>query len=312
MPRLADLSKGDRQGVRAANNLDRTGESRHDADKTDGFSRSYGTNNTNQNLLRVVGTWTVEQKDIAHLNKITPEQAERFLQEKSVDVTDKSLAGYAVVLEQHLKNNCGYDSPKLERPASEIPTIQASRAYTPAAVQVIESKQSDYARLSTTITSESGLRAHELHTLQRLNGPADRQPSAGRSWSDERFTGREHWARYTVEGKGGLVREIRMTPETAVRLEAVKVAPRTVFDRSIAYRDAQYNVMGGKSFSNSFSKTSLEQLGHSYGAHGLRHTYAQDRMKELCNAGKSWDDAKLIVSQELGHFRPSITDIYLR
>jgi hypothetical protein len=38
---------------------------------------------------------------------------------------------------------------------------------------------------------------------------------------------------------------------------------------------------GGRNWSNSFSKTSNRAFNWSRGAHGLRHTYAQERMKEI-------------------------------
>ena len=48
------------------------------------------------------------------------------------------------------------------------------------------------------------------------------------------------------------------------------------------------------------------------GAHGVRHSYAQERMSELQKSGMTRDSALEIVSQELGHFRPEITEVYLR
>ena len=60
----------------------------------------------------------------------------------------------------------------------------------------------------------------------------------------------------------------------------------------------------------SFSKTSSHVLGWSRGGHGLRHTYAQERMKEITKI--EYERALKIVSQEMGHFRPNITLIYLR
>ncbi|KAG1682859.1 Valine--tRNA ligase [Nymphon striatum] len=47
-------------------------------------------------------------------------------------------------------------------------------------------------------------------------------------------------------------------------------------------------------------------------AHGLRHSYAQERMGELRSQGLTREYALEIVSQELEHFRPDITEIYLR
>lgn len=307
--RYDDASRSDKQAIRAARRLDRTGEARHRAHKDDGYVRSSGNVRNHRDVFRVVSRWCQEQSDIKRFNAITPEQAERFLCEKAVDVSDKTLAGYAVALEHHLRHNGGHGVVKLQRAKSELPSLLKARAYTQEAVAFLRTVQSPRASLSTQLCYEAGLRAHELHTLQPLDS---RAPSARRAWRDDRFGGREHWARYTVKGKGGLVREIRIHPDTAVELEGRRYdIPRSVMDREIQYR-SHYDVMGGKSFSNMFSRLSLEQLGHSRGAHGLRHSYAQTRLDELMNLGKRYDDAKAIVSQELGHFRPSITDIYLR
>ncbi|MDN4711067.1 site-specific integrase, partial [Vibrio parahaemolyticus] len=65
-------------------------------------------------------------------------------------------------------------------------------------------------------------------------------------------------------------------------------------------------------WSNSFSAASKRVLGWSEGAHGLRHSYAQERMHELQKAGFNRDLALETVSQEMGHFRPEITEVYLR
>ena len=53
-------------------------------------------------------------------------------------------------------------------------------------------------------------------------------------------------------------------------------------------------------------------LGWSEGAHGLRHSYAQERLRELQRQGLRWEYALETVSQEMGHFRPQITEVYLR
>ncbi len=306
-----NLPRSSKQAVRAAKKLDRTGESRHTvANKNDGYARSDGAVRNHKEAFTVVSKWCEEQPDIKNFSSITPEQAQRFLEEKSVDVQDKTIAGYAVNLEHHLHHNCGYSADtRLVRPPSEVPSILESRAYTKEAVDFIQTKQTTRAALSTQIAAEAGLRAHELFTLRRIE---EQPPSDRRAWRDDRFAGRENWARYTVVGKGNLCREVRITAATAARLEAVRLAvPRIVIDRDIRYK-SHYDLMGGKSFSNSFSKLSKQLLGHSHGAHGMRHSFAQLRIKELGNAGKSYDQCLLILSQELGHFRPSITEYYLR
>ena len=62
----------------------------------------------------------------------------------------------------------------------------------------------------------------------------------------------------------------------------------------------------------SFSKASNRALFFSNGGHGLRHSYAQERMDELKGLGLSRQVALETVSQELGHFRAEITEVYLK
>nr|WP_229651935.1 hypothetical protein [Vibrio parahaemolyticus] len=75
--------------------------------------------------------------------------------------------------------------------------------------------------------------------------------------------------------------------------------------------ESHYNIAGGHKFSDAFSKASSRALGFSNGAHGLRHSYAQNRYEQLANHFERID-VMTIISQELGHFRPDITEVYLR
>ncbi|MEZ8991532.1 hypothetical protein [Vibrio breoganii] len=86
--------------------------------------------------------------------------------------------------------------------------------------------------------------------------------------------------------------------------------PKYVTDRKIKYK-LRYDIGYGHAFSDSFSKASKRELGWSHGVHGLRHTFAQDRMKELTNHC-NYKESLLATSQELGHLRTEITLVYLR
>ncbi|MBE0377722.1 hypothetical protein PPRY_a0285 [Pseudoalteromonas prydzensis ACAM 620] len=72
----------------------------------------------------------------------------------------------------------------------------------------------------------------------------------------------------------------------------------------------RYDIGGGHKWS--CSKASDRTLFFSNGGHGLRHSYAQERMNELKNFGLSRARALETESQELGHFRAEITEVYLR
>ncbi len=244
------------------------------------------------------------------LREITPEMARAYLEVRAREVGQKSLDNERAALRL-------LDRPGYAMHGGHVPRVKAEcerrlypegRAYTAEQVRAIAAVQSERDALATLIAHAAGLRAHELYTLR----PAEERPaSSHREWSPERFAGREG-VRYTVQGKGGLVREVLIPRELAERLEARRLAsPELVRDRRVVY-EKHYDINGGKSWARSFSAASRRVLGWSNGAHGLRHAYAQDRLRELQALGATWRQAMAIVSQELGHFRPEITKEYLR
>ncbi|WP_158652728.1 hypothetical protein [Vibrio campbellii] len=65
-----------------------------------------------------------------------------------------------------------------------------------------------------------------------------------------------------------------------------------------------------KNSAMTFSQLLKSDFDWSHGAHGLRYSYAQERMNHTV-ANESSSEKKEIVSQELGHFRKEITSHYL-
>lgn len=199
-------------------------------------------------------------------------------------------------------------------PGERLPVVKSdhkqvleSRAYTREQVPMIAGAQREHNALATRIAYASGLRAHELLTLR----PRSERPPDPRPASQYKFSGREG-ERYTVVGKGGLIREVLIPRDLAAQLEARRLdAPVRLTDRGIHYQQ-RYKIGGGINWSKSFSQASSRELGWSTGAHGVRHSYAQERMGELRLSGLSRTESLLVVSQELGHFRPNITEVYLR
>lgn len=107
-----------------------------------------------------------------------------------------------------------------------------------------------------------------------------------------------------------MIRHVLIPNHLVDQLEAKKLKqPITVTDREINYLQ-RYDRWWQK-WSDSFSKASNRTLLFSTGAHGLRHSYAQERMVELHALGSKYKTALETVSQEMGHFRPEITEVYL-
>ena len=244
----------------------------------------------------------LQENRMGDLRGLDADKAMAYLEARSQEVGQKTLDMDRQAIQAVL-------GEKLAVVKSEIESAQTSRAYTHEQSQLVAGAQSDKHSLATQIAENAGLRAHELLTLR----PAEeRAADTHREYRDDRFAGRENVAIYTVEGKGGLCREVAIDRNLAEKLEERRLdAPRTVYDREIRY-EQHYDLGGGKQWSDSFSKAAERELGWSEGAHGLRHEYAQERMNTLQGMGYEYREALEVVSQEMGHFRAEITEVYLR
>lgn len=244
------------------------------------------------------------------LREITPQQAEQYLIDRAVEVGQKTLDMDRQAIQIMMQNVSGKLSPNEKLPVvkSEHSQHLNSRSYTTEQVAIIANAQNERNGLSTEIAHIAGLRAHELLTINRIN----EHPLSDRPALDEKFTARNNEISYSVTGKGGLIREIQLPRNLSERLEERRLeTPVDKVDRNVIYKNCRYDIAGGQSFSTSFTRASNRTLGWSSGAHGLRHSYAQERMNEL-QSNMTRDLALEVVSQEMGHFRPEITEVYLR
>ena len=277
-----------------------------------GRVRSVGTARNYQERLAQIAA----RLDVS-LTALTPEGAIAYLQRRAAEVGQKTLdmerqAIQAMMLDVTLRMAPGQTLPVVK---SATPQQLKPRAYSPAQVRAIVARQDARNALATEIVYTSGMRAHELLTLGR---PAEQPPDDRRGQSrltgtaaeGMKFSGRDGVV-YTVVGKGGLVREVLLPHGLAERLEARRLdAAERVVDRGVRYLQ-RYDLGGGHAFSTSFSRASIEALGKSRGAHGMRHAYAQFRMRELMHHAEH-RLALAIVSEELGHLRPDVVQTYLR
>lgn len=251
----------------------------------------------------------VKSERLGSLRDLTPEQAISYLEMRGEEIGQKTLdqERHAIqAMMQHLTHKLDVKA-HLPSVKSDYQQILTSRSYTTQQVAIVAEAQRDMNSLSTQIAHAAGLRGHELLTLRRIE---ERDPSS-RPALAEKFQGREG-ERYTVKGKGGLVREVCIPKHLAQQLETRRLeSPIKVTDRTVHYAQ-HYDINGGKKWSSSFTQASNRALGWSTGAHGLRHSYAQERMHELQSAGMNRNLALEVISQEMGHFRPEITETYLR
>lgn len=263
--------------------------------------QSQGTERNYEQALKGCAEFLKENR-MDTLRELTTDKAMAYLEARSQEVSQKTLDLDRQALQAVL-------GEKLDVVKSELDTTLSSRAYTPEQAALVAGAQSEKHSLATLIAENAGLRAHELLTLRPVE---ERAADTHRDYRDDRFAGRENVAIYTVEGKGGLCREIAIDRDLANRLEERRLdEPKTTYDRGIGY-EQHYDLGGGKQWSDSFSKAAERELGWSEGAHGLRHEYAQERMNTLQENGYNYREALEVVSQEMGHFRPDITEVYLR
>lgn len=306
MPKISyrfDRAKAETQATKAMAVIDRAG-----------LIDSVGTNRAYKTCLTHTAQWIKDNK-LGDLRHLTRDIALQYLSVRSADVAQKTLDQERQAIQAHL-HATGVLAPKETLPVlkSQIQTTLEHRAYTPAQVELVAAAQNARNALSTEIAHAAGLRAHELLTIRPIaEQPADVRYYADGSVKslDSKWEGRTAGVAYTVVGKGGLTREIRLPEPLATRLEAHRLAePVRVQDRGVFYQQ-HYDIAGGQKWSNSFSAASNRALGWSTGAHGLRHSYAQERMTELQQVCP-YEKALETVSQEMGHFRPDITTTYLR
>ena len=275
------------------------GLGRHDH-RDDGRIHSVGTARNYEQSLKNF-TKYIQDHRMGDLYSVTVMEAQQYLADRATTVSQKTLDLDRQAIQMHL-------GVQLEVVKSDMITHLSTRSYTRTQVERIAAAQAGHNSLATQLAYIAGLRAHELLTLQPAT---ERQASTHREWSAERFSGRVG-QRYTVAGKGGLVREVLLPHQLAAYLEAKRLAdPQPVIDRGVHYTQL-YNIGGGRAWSQSFSSASKRELGFSNGGHGLRHSYAQERMEELQRSGMHYDAAKGTLAQELGHFDQETTEAYLR
>lgn len=267
--------------------------------------KSVGTNRNYVQSLKLVSQH-LYAKNYGDLNILNKKIAEKYLNDKKDIYAQKNLDLHRQAMQKVINLR---DNPRQIKVIKSTKILEKSaRAYSKEHVQEIIKNENEYTSIPIELAFKTGLRAHEMLTLNY----ADVQRAHIReTHKDKFFNMRNNHIIYTVNGKGGLIREVAIDNDLARRLEERRLEnAEKVTDRNIYYQK-NYDIAGGKELSNKFSKLSNEKLSYSNGLHGLRHSYAQNRL-ELLQYIHEYKEALKIVSLELGHFRAEITKEYLR
>ena len=255
---------------------------------------SYRTSQQYQKVSRQLLEHARQHYGVKDIEKLRSEHVSSFLRAKIQDGLSKSsLKQYCAAIEKLEVALNRYASEKhtgqqydFSRPLSEaraeirnLPSPDHHRAYD-RPHDLIQAVRQDEHRLAAQIQLESGARVRETALIRpnQLN-PANHS--------------------VVVQGKGGKVRELRLSPQTYSRLEE-HIARHGEF--RINYDQYRRDL-----------REAAERSGQPWtGTHGLRWNYAQERFHEVQREGKTYEEALSEVSHELGHERPDITTGYLR
>lgn len=161
-----------------------------------------------------------------------------------------------------------------------------NRAYTDPQ-SIVKSLPANEIGLAGKILYESGVRISEATNILA---------SQVKTLTTDPHTGKEI-GQFEYVGKGGKIGTASISAETFKELKAA-IASHGKFEVSKAELRTALQSAAGKQY-------------EGRGAHGLRWNHAQERFAELQQHGISRDVAKSIVSQELNHERPEITEHYL-
>lgn len=267
-----------------------------------------GTSRTYEDGLKLVGDW-MRQHGGGALHELSLKRAQQYLSGRASQVSQSTLDRDRQAIQSLLQHTGKLtQEQRLQVIKAEQQQTLKPRAYSPQQVNAIRERMAPHNALGLEIAHAAGLRAHELFTLARRDEATPDQ----RPVDPAKFAGHNDHTRYIVIGKGGLIREVSIPDYLAARLEAVRLdQPRTVRGRGILYQQ-RYAVGAGQALSQAFGAASKSVLGYSMGLHGVRHSYAQQRHYDVQRLVGDPERALRIVSQEMGHFRAQITEVYLR
>lgn len=264
---------------------------------------SYATADTYRSIWKAIGEYAKAEYGVKNLERLEGQHVAAYLESKISDgvsraTFDQYSAGAAKLecaltryANQHQTGNLYQFDLKTVRElgAKEL----GSRNHEPRAysdpVRLLSHLDGQH-RLVATLQVESGGRFKEVRQISETQL---------RGLQPDRITG-EVKGRIEVDGKGGKVRELQVSPAAYAELKAAIAAGDGVF-RLDGYKDYLDNL-----------KNAAQASDQGYnGSHGLRWDFAQERMSEIQAGGLTYEEALRQVSQEMGHERSDITCHYL-
>jgi len=266
---------------------------------------SYSTADAYRDVWRAVGEFAKAEYGIKDMERITGEVAVAYLNSKIEEGVARATFGqYAAAVEKMetalnrfaSQNETGNTYKFGLDDVREVAALELgernheARAYADPSKLYgnIEDKQH---ALVAQIQHESGGRIKEVSQIKegQLKG-----------LKADRITG-ELRGKIEVDGKGGKIRELQVSPAAYAALKA-----------AIAANDGVFKVADYKAYIAALEK-SAGKTGQDYnGSHGLRWNFAQERMQKLQAHGLSYEQALQQVSHEMGHERSDITEHYLK
>ncbi len=254
-----------------------------------------------------------ETHRIRRLKDITQLQAQAYIDARlRENIRVRTVQGYAKALELlPLVGQLQVPS----RATDKMDKPRQVRSYTQPQIKAVQQQLFALgANLAVQVLVESGCRAKDLASLCLAKERPVKNARLGKLHAD-RFLGREDWTQVTFIGKGGHEYTSTISPETAQRLEDFRLPmPRDFRERGQPNVVTQqyYALPAGAYLSKLWTYGCRQAFLTSRGLHGLRHTFAQQRLREMLWAGMTWDKAEECVSQQMGHYRAAELKTYCR
>jgi len=266
---------------------------------------SYGTADTYLPYWKNLADFAKKNKGIKDIEKISNRTVKEFLQSKIRDINCKStfskISSAILKMEESLnrysqKNGSekSYNWEKIVDNQREISkeklnnSIEGRGFNNPKLVIDNLPLNNENHILAAKIQHESGVRINEVSLIKKkqLSG-------IGKDPYNEKDVGI-----VTVKGKGGKTREVYLTPETYKSLE-----------NNVKNDDFK---IAKTSYTLAIKEAALSSNQVYTGTHDFRHKWVQDRYIELSKIGFSERQSMAAVSEEIGHVRPDITEVYLK